>query len=509
MAIYIFNLLVGYEPCGVDNAQGYRAKMLKYLSQSVKYVFTELPRRKEFEYYGKKEIDKEKILSMHYFMAGHLRIKSSVKIGDKLKKVKEYIPQAEIVYQKDQIIMKKAGITFASFISNEKDSEYLERINYFEHGRLIRTEVYGDGIIYSESFMTAKSEEGFYAKLVRRTFYKEGGTIAYDQIFRKEKDVYLFPDGRRYSKSQFIAEFVKELNLQKSDTIILDRCAQFDFLQPLFKWGNKARFIAVIHSEHYFEKGRDYNLFYQYLNWEYNYWFKYSKMIDTMIVSTQEQKDRLIEVLQRYHCIVPNVGVIPVGGIEELKYPEQSRKPFSLISVSRLQIQKRPDWLVKSVIKAHKRNSNITLDIYGKGTFRSKLEMIIDENHAHDYIRMMGYGDVTDAYRTYEVFVTTSVWETLGLSTMEAIGSGTAVIGLDVPYGNRLFIKPEENGYLIDYDMRNVDEEKLIDILAEKILDIFEDEQRLERFHQKSYEIARGFLTEWIEEKWKKLLIGN
>ena len=92
---------------------------------------------------------------------------------------------------------------------------------------------------------------------------------------------------------------------------------------------------------------------------------------------------------------------------------------------------------------------------------------------------------------------------------MEAIGSGTAVIGLDVPYGNRLFIKPEENGYLIDYDMRNVDEEKLIDILAEKILDIFEDEQRLERFHQKSYEIARGFLTEWIEEKWKKLLIGN
>ena len=57
--------------------------------------------------------------------------------------------------------------------------------------------------------------------------------------------------------------------------------------------------------------------------------------------------------------------------------------------------------------------------------------------------------------------------------------------------------------------MRNVDEEKLIDILAEKILDIFEDEQRLERFHQKSYEIARGFLTEWIEEKWKKLLIGN
>mgnify|MGYP002509176014 CR=1 FL=1 len=40
---------------------------------------------------------------------------------------------------------------------------------------------------------------------------------------------------------------------------------------------------------------------------------------------------------------------------------------------------------------------------------------------------------------------------------MEAIGSGTAVIGLNVKYGNRLFVHSEENGYLVDFDSSYVD----------------------------------------------------
>ena len=93
-------------------------------------------------------------------------------------------------------------------------------------------------------------------------------------------------------------------------------------------FGNRARFITVLHSEHYFEEGRDSNRFYRYLNWEYLYWFKYSQMIDTMVVSTQEQKEKLAEDLKKYQCFVPEIEVIPAGGIEGLKYPEKARKPY-------------------------------------------------------------------------------------------------------------------------------------------------------------------------------------
>ena len=52
----------------------------------------------------------------------------------------------------------------------------------------------------------------------------------------------------------------------------------------------------------------------------------------------------------------------------------------------------------------------------------------------------MGYADVTEIYKNYEVFITASLGETLGLTTLEAIGSGDAVIGLNVRYGNQVLI---------------------------------------------------------------------
>lgn len=109
-------------------------------------------------------------------------------------------------------------------------------------------------------------------------------------------------------------------------------------------------------------------------------------------------------------------------------------------------------------------------------------------------------------YKHYEVFVTASTWETLGLSVMEAIGSGAAVIGLDVKYGNRLFIHPEVNGYLIDYNYVDADDNKIVNDMAEKIVEIFSNKERLEVFHKNSCKIAMKFTSKIVAEKWKELL---
>ena len=50
MAIYVFSLLVGYAPNGVDYAQGYRASILRRFSDSVQYVFSEIHRRYDIHY---------------------------------------------------------------------------------------------------------------------------------------------------------------------------------------------------------------------------------------------------------------------------------------------------------------------------------------------------------------------------------------------------------------------------------------------------------------------------
>ena len=51
MTIYTFNLLVGFEPNGVDVAQASRAKMLRGLGVAAKFVFTTWPTPEKLAYY--------------------------------------------------------------------------------------------------------------------------------------------------------------------------------------------------------------------------------------------------------------------------------------------------------------------------------------------------------------------------------------------------------------------------------------------------------------------------
>lgn len=510
MAVYVFNLVVGYLPGGLECAQGYRASVLKNFSNPAQFVFTELPGRREINLYKKFKMDEKQMLGMHQYFTDHPTLELSVKTENKLKELKESLHYTAVEHRDADIRLIKDGFVVAMLLLDESNKNCFYGIHYYNKTRLLRTEFYTDAMVYTDYFVTAKSDTGLYAKRVRRTFYNKDGSVAYDLIWKDREERYVFPNGKICTKPQFVAEFVKKLNLSETDIVFLDRGSESDFIQPLFQFGRKARFMTFFHSGHYYEKGEDPHLGHLYFNWAYYYWIKYTQMIDTMVVSTQEQKEELIEKLREYHRSVPNVEVIPVAGVERLRYPEVKRKKCSLISVSRINMRKRIDWIIRSVIKAHQKNPDISIDIYGEDEY-GHLQYLLDivsANHAQSYIRFMGYMDVAEIYKNYEVYISASLWETLGLSVMEAVASGTAVIGLDVKYGNRLFIKPGENGYLIDFDRSYVDgdDSKLIEDMAERIVDIFEDEGRLAEFHKASYEIAKGFSSELIGEKWRKLL---
>ena len=510
MAVYVFDLVVGYAPGGLERAQGYRASVLKDCPYPVKFVFTELPGRKEVNLFKNVGMSVKQMLSMHQYFTDNHTLEVSAKVEDKLAELKNSMCCTEIEHRDTEIRLCKDGFVIATILLEENNRDCYYGIHYYNKTRLIRTEFYTSGIIYADYYVTARSENGLYAKVVRRTFYNNDGSVSFDQIFKGKAEQYIFPDGKICTKPQFIAEFVKKLNLSGDDIVFLDRGSESEFVQPLFQFGYKARFMTFFHSGHYFEKGEDPHWGHLYFNWAYFYWLKYTEKIDTMVVSTQEQKEELIEKLRDYRRSIPNVEVIPVAGIERLWYPQKERKRCSLITVSRINMRKRIDWIIRSVIKAHQVNSDIFIDIYGGDEYGhlQYLQDIVSANHAQSYIRFMGHMDVTEVYVNYEVYISASLWETLGLSVMEAIGSGTAVIGLDVKYGNHLLIQPETNGYLIDFDRRYVEEDdsKLIDDMAEKIVEIFADEERLNKFHENSYEIARKFSTDVIGEKWKNLL---
>ena len=184
--------------------------------------------------------------------------------------------------------------------------------------------------------------------------------------------------------------------------------------------------------------------------------------------------------------------------------PARERKPFSLITASRLAKEKHIDWLVKAVIQAHQVLPELTFDIYGSGGEESLLREIITAHQAENYIQLKGHADLAQIYPQYEVYLTASTSEGFGLTLMEAVGSGLPLIGFDVPYGNQTFIQDGQNGYLILSSDDHV-ETAIKRAFAEKICQLYQ-ENHLPAMRTASYELARGFLTDKVRDKWEKTI---
>lgn len=511
MAIYVFSLMVAYRRSGVDTAQGVRDQFLRRLNQPIKYIFTDVPVEEYVQVYQNLGIRREDMLSAHSFLAGCDNLGGNSRVSDVLEPLAKRLGADKIVRLESEIRLMKNGLQVVS-IQLKDNPEYYSVIRYYDEGCMIASEYYTDHLLYTSYYETVADEEyGKRARLARTSFWDESGQSVFDCIYDKDRhSICVFPDGRSYTHSELMSLFVQKLNLTEDDIVLIDRPCQLDFVQPLFEYGHRAKLIPFLHSGHYFEPGEEPSAV--YLNYEYYYWFKYSQYISHMLVSTEEQKLDLIDKLQEYGCHVPPIEVIPVSGLTECKYPDKPRKPYSLVSVSRLDPRKQITVLIKAVTEAHKRVPELTLDIYGDGpeVYVSEYKKLAKDLGTEDYIRFMGLQDVREVYQNYELYVTASLWETLGLSVMEAIGGGDAVVGLDVHYGNRLFIKDGKNGQLVDFSVKDIrepkQEQKTIAALADAIVDVISDRERLESYSQESYRIAEGFMNEEIGEKWIRFI---
>ena len=136
-------------------------------------------------------------------------------------------------------------------------------------------------------------------------------------------------------------------------------------------------------------------------NQDYNYLLRYSGLTDVIVVSTQQQKEELKEKLLEYDRAVPDIKVIPAGGVDKLHYPDGERKPYSILSVSRIQTHKRIHWIIEGVVRAHQVNDKISLDIYGSGSidYMNFLKKMVEKHQASSYIRFMGHQNVKEVYK--------------------------------------------------------------------------------------------------------------
>lgn len=501
MTIYNFNLGIGWASSGVEYAQVYRAKNFRAIKQDAKFVFTDLILGENIAHFTQKIGFKDSEVIWLYTYFTDLKIKETTYTIDD---VKNSISEDPSSIEKDgsvvRIFYKDKDMFLTAYLKDE-NSNIVNRVEYVSRGMLIRKDYFSYTKMCSE-YYTPKDNR---AHLYQRKFFNEDGSVAYEEIIDGDNIVYKFPDKILYSKSEFIRHFVDKLNLTKKDVVIIDRST--GQAQEILENKKEAKVGVVIHAEHFSENSSDDNniLWNNY----YEYQFNYSDYIDFFITATDAQKNLLENQFKKYYNKDITVYTIPVGSIEKLQYQEGKRKPFSLITASRLAGEKHVDWLIQAVVDAKPQIPNLTFDIYGSGGEENKLVDKIAENNATDYIKLRGHKDLTHVYKNYEMYITASTSEGFGLTLLEAIGSGLPIIGFNVRYGNQTFITPKKNGYLIEYNQENI--RSGIEEITSKIIDIYENNY-LENFSQHSYEIAQNFLTEEVEKRWIKLLsevVGN
>ncbi len=120
-----------------------------------------------------------------------------------------------------------------------------------------------------------------------------------------------------------------------------------------------------------------------------------------------------------------------------------------------------PDF-IKIAKNISEKNKQFKFVIVGDGTLRPQFEKLIKEYNISNNIFLLGWRrDISNILNSSDIFVMTSLWEGLPISTIEAMCCGLSPIVNDVD-GQREIVKDKFNGFLIKpYDIKSC-EEKII-----------------------------------------------
>lgn len=494
--IYNFNLGIGWASSGVEYAQSYRAAILRNIGADARFIFTDMITAENIQHLTKNIgfLDSE-IIWLYMFFTDQRIAPVSYTLND----LKKTLATDDYTYTRNgktgRIIFQGTNNFYSVYFTDEK-SDRVHRVEIVSGGLLIRKDYFTYNRVFSEYYAPLDNKAHMYL----RRFFNEDGTAAYEEINDDGRVMYQFPEQLLCSKEELVGYMVSRLKLKKDDIVLIDRTTGIG--QAILQHAGEARVGIIIHADHFSEGGTDED----HILWNnyYEYSFAMDKHVDFYITATDEQNKLLREQFLKYKGAAPQVYTIPVGSLDELKYPTVNRKPYSILTASRLASEKHIDWIIEAVVKARETIPQLSMDIYGKGGEEKKLRELIKKLGAENYIILRGQQNMKEIYQDYELYLSGSTSEGFGLTLMEAVGGGLPIIGFDVRYGNPAFIDEGKNGYLISVDAHMTSKEK-IEALTDRLIRLF-TEADLDSFHEHSYEKARGFLTREVELRWKHIV---
>ena len=164
-----------------------------------------------------------------------------------------------------------------------------------------------------------------------------------------------------------------------------------------------------------------------------------------MVCQTPDVMQQFPDKLRKKSVVIPN----PVS--EQLPEPYTGLKKKKIVSVGRFTDQKNFPMLINAFAEFHREYPEYELFIYGKGPKEDEIKNLVKKKRIESSVHFPGFvDDIIDEIKDAEIYVSSSNFEGISNSMIEAMAMGLAVICTDCPVGGaRLMIENGVNGILI------------------------------------------------------------
>lgn len=176
--------------------------------------------------------------------------------------------------------------------------------------------------------------------------------------------------------------------------------------------------------------------------------FRIMNTANAAVFQTEGARKQYSERLQHNSIVVAN----PIMINHELIPIDYNNRPKSVVTLSRLSNnhQKRFDVMINSFALFHKQFPDYNLVIYGEGDCRNMIESLSSQLGILDFVTLKGRtSNALEDISKEGIFLTTSDYEGISNSLLEAMAVGLPVVSTDHrPGGARFLIQDHVNGLL-------------------------------------------------------------
>ena len=213
-----------------------------------------------------------------------------------------------------------------------------------------------------------------------------------------------------------------------------------------------------------------------------------------LVFQTESARSYFGDDIKEKSSVIPN----PLNpGLPE---PYHGPRDKTIVTFCRLTPQKNLKMLIDAFAEVYVYHPDCTLEINGEGESEKEIRDYIDECGLSGAVRMLPFdGRLHRRISTHAMFVSSSDYEGMSNSMLEALAIGLPCICTDCPAGGaRAIIRDHENGILVPVGDRNA--------LAEAMRELMEDPGLSDKLSSNGAKIREELDVKVITDKWLSIL---